>query len=128
MTPEINEDMIAQLSELGVAEEKLYELRRQMQRADALRSQQGPQGATAGGIYVAANPLEHLAHGIGQYRANRDYKGAEGQIPGVLQGIQDARRGVMGAYARPGMGGTGMGDPRSQLLREEAWQTGQRGA
>lgn len=119
----MNQDMsyedLQSLAALGVSDEKLYELRRQMSRADAIRGQQGPQGATAGGIYVAANPLQHLAHGINQYRAGKDYKDAAGKIPGVVQGIEDARAGMLRRWwdSRNGAGGAG-GVPYDPMNRQ----------
>lgn len=126
----MNQDMsyedLQSLAALGVSDEKLYELRRQMERADAIRGQQGPQGATAGGIYVAANPLQHLAHGINQYRAGKDYKTAKEAIPGTLDQIRRGRLDAMNTWL--GAPGPMSADPRAQLLREQEWQTGQRGA
>lgn len=38
--------------------------------AAELRGEPTPEGRTTNGVYVAANPLEHLARGIGDYKAS----------------------------------------------------------
>jgi len=48
-----------------------------MTRADAVRQGEGPRGRYAGGMYVAANPLEHIASGMQKYQANKDFKTAQ---------------------------------------------------
>jgi hypothetical protein len=50
-----------------------------MTRADAIRNEGGPAGRTAGGVYQAANPLEHLASGMRRYNANEEFKQAKGE-------------------------------------------------
>jgi len=47
-----------------------------MSRADAIRREAGPQGRYAGGMYQAANPLEHLAKGMQNYKAGNDFRGS----------------------------------------------------
>lgn len=49
----------------------------QMARAEALRNAPTPEGRQAGRVYVAANPLEHLGRGIGQYRQGRKMEDIE---------------------------------------------------
>ena len=46
---------------------ELDTLEKQMAQAEALR-QAAPEGRQAGRVYVAANPLEHLGKGIGDYK------------------------------------------------------------
>lgn len=53
------------------------ELDRQMATAEGLRDKEGPQGRGGIGtrnIYVAANPLSHIASGVSKYRAKKDIK------------------------------------------------------
>jgi len=47
--------------------QEISALERQMAAAEALR-QPTPEGRQAGRVFVAANPLEHLGKGIGDYR------------------------------------------------------------
>jgi hypothetical protein len=46
---------------------ELSNLEKQMAAAEALRMA-APEGRNAGRVYVAANPLEHLGKGIGDYK------------------------------------------------------------
>ncbi len=51
------------------------DLDRQMATAEGLRDKEGPQGRGGIGtrnIYVAANPLSHIASGVSKYRAKKD--------------------------------------------------------
>jgi hypothetical protein len=48
-------------------------LEKQMAAAEALR-QATPEGRQAGRVYVAANPLEHLGKGIGDYKLMKQRK------------------------------------------------------
>jgi hypothetical protein len=51
-------------------------LEKQMEQANALR-QATPEGRQAGRVYVAANPLEHLGKGIGDYKLMKQRKANE---------------------------------------------------
>lgn len=51
-------------------------LEKQMAAAEALR-QATPEGRQAGRVYVAANPLEHLGKGIGDYKLMKQRKANE---------------------------------------------------
>ena len=46
---------------------ELSDLEKQMAQAEALRMAT-PEGRNAGRVYVAANPLEHIGKGIGDYK------------------------------------------------------------
>jgi hypothetical protein len=48
-------------------------LEKQMEQAEALRMAT-PEGRQAGRVYVAANPLEHLGKGIGDYKLMKQRK------------------------------------------------------
>lgn len=124
------EEEIEMMAALGVSEDKLAELRAQLQDAQYRRDAMGPQGATAGKIYVAANPLEHLAHGMNSYQGHKDAQQAQTGIAGLLDARQKGIQAAMAMHLRNSGGGmgAGMGDPNTQLLRERDWQMGQRGA
>jgi hypothetical protein len=96
MTPE----GLEMLSQLGVSADKIEELRHQMLQAEAIRGQQGPQGATAGGIYVAANPLEHAGSMVQKYQANKEIGGLRGQIGSQMDQIGQGRHAAMQALLR----------------------------
>lgn len=46
----------------------------QRDQANLLRNQEGPKGMHTRSMYVAANPLSHLASGVEKYRAKKDIK------------------------------------------------------
>jgi hypothetical protein len=56
----------AMLGTFGDTQE-LDAMEKQMAQAEALR-QATPEGRNAGRVYVAANPLEHIGKGIGDYK------------------------------------------------------------
>ena len=79
-TPEdMSEADIADLAQLGVLGEDLSENSRQMELAEGLRYAKAPEGRAAGRVFVAANPLEHLATGIDRYRGAKEMKRLEGE-------------------------------------------------
>jgi hypothetical protein len=55
---------------------ELSNLEKQMAAAEALRMGT-PEGRSAGRVYVAANPLEHLGKGIGDYKLMKKRKESE---------------------------------------------------
>jgi hypothetical protein len=69
---DLDEDTINQILGLGTADEKGGMLNQQIAQAQALRFGRGPQGRSYAGVYTAANPLEHLVHGVEGYRAGKD--------------------------------------------------------
>jgi len=47
---------------------------RQLEHAQALRDKEGPKGMHTRSMYVAANPLSHIASAVEKYRAKKDIK------------------------------------------------------
>lgn len=82
---DIPPEVLAELLALGGIEGQLGDLAGQEQLAQMLRYRQGPEGRQAGRVYTAANPLEHLAHGIQGYRAGQELK----QIPGQREDLRN---------------------------------------
>ena len=58
-------------------------LEKQRELANALRYREGPEGRSYGGVYTAANPLEHIGRGIQQYKAGKRLKGIEEKQAGI---------------------------------------------
>jgi len=58
-----------------------------MDRADALRTD-SPKGRYAGGMYVAANPLEHIGAGMQNYQAQKQYKSGQADLNAATTGEQ----------------------------------------
>jgi hypothetical protein len=75
-----------------------------------------PQGMQAGGTYVAANPLEHMAAGLRSFKGYRDMRDAKKAQKGISAGKQQAlidllRSGIGGGGAAGGGMGGGMSGP-----------------
>jgi len=62
---------------------ELGAMEKQLAQAEALRDAAAPEGRTAGRVYVAANPLEHLGKGIQQYKGAKRAKALEGDMAGI---------------------------------------------
>jgi hypothetical protein len=75
MTPAEQAQIAALLGTYGDTQE-IDALEKQMAQAEALRMAT-PEGRNAGRVYVAANPLEHLGKGIGDYRLMKKRKETE---------------------------------------------------
>ena len=94
------------------------------QAAAAQQSRQGmemsgaqtPRGTQTGGrygTYVAANPLEHLATGLRQYKG---YKGME-KAEDKLEGLSKDKQAALIALLRAGLGGQSAGGQSVQTPR-----------
>lgn len=58
-----------------------------------------PQGREAGGMYIAANPLEFLASGIQRFRGEQGLQNAQAAQEGLIQGDVNARKQLGGAMS-----------------------------
>jgi small-conductance mechanosensitive channel len=83
--------------EMGVIPQQQDELASQMKQAQALRSRQAPQGREVGNVYVAANPLEHLASGIERYKAGKQVKELQAQSADLMGKQTKGRRAFLEA-------------------------------
>ena len=82
----------------------------QMDQARALRDTASAQGRTTrGGIYTAANPLEHLGVGMARYRGQQDMDEARKTRLGDIDTDRDSRSRLIDVMSRMGGGGQGMG-------------------
>jgi hypothetical protein len=70
-----------------------------MSRADALRMG-APQGRQAGGMYVAANPLEHVGQMVHNKMRNDEYMKAKGERGAAAAGAEDVRARTMAELLR----------------------------
>jgi hypothetical protein len=68
-------------------------------RADLLR-QNTPQGREAGGVYVAANPLEHIASAANNYQQRQRAEAGEGELASARAGETDVRKAAMEDFIR----------------------------
>jgi len=59
-----DEDTIAAILSLSGLSGQTQDIQQQQEYINQLRNSAGPTGRTAGNIYMAANPLEHLGHGL----------------------------------------------------------------
>jgi hypothetical protein len=70
-SPLTYEQLQALLLEGSAYGEEMSDLEKQQMMADALRMEASPEGRSAGRVYVAANPLEHIGAGIKQYQGKK---------------------------------------------------------
>lgn len=77
-------ELMQRLSESGVFGDEMDLLGQQMKRAQALRATPSATGMEVGHTYVAANPLEHLAAGLGRVQGRRGIQGTAGQQSALL--------------------------------------------
>lgn len=77
---ELSDEDLNRLIELGVIPEEQAQLAKQIQQAQMLQQQQGPQGRQTGGIYTAANPLEFVGAGLQQYAGIRKERQAQEKL------------------------------------------------
>jgi uncharacterized protein with von Willebrand factor type A (vWA) domain len=68
----LNDEDIQQLMALGIIPEQMEGLKSQMQTAQSLRDRGPPKGTDTGRVYVAANPLEHLAYALEGMKAGKE--------------------------------------------------------
>lgn len=70
----LSEEDLQQLMALGVIPDQQSSLEDQIQQAQLIRNRQAPKGYDTGRVYVAANPLEHLARALQGIQAGRELK------------------------------------------------------
>lgn len=76
------------------------ELKRRMKFADALRSQEAPQGQMVSGIYVAPSITQHLAGLANKYMAGKQEKEAMGRYGEYTKGKQDRMAEALAQYQK----------------------------
>lgn len=81
----ITDEEAQMLMELGIIPEQLDSLSSQIDQAQKLRNRKGPEGTYAGRVYVAANPLEHIAHAVQGIKAGRDIDRMRAEQQALLQ-------------------------------------------
>lgn len=98
----MDEQTYQMLIELGALGDEDNELSKQLEFARALRMNERPlEGTQAGRVFVANNPLQHLAGMLERQRNNRDMRDILGQ-KGEIRGKQTEARGRYGKMI-PGM-------------------------
>lgn len=105
---DLDDETINQILGLGVADEKSGLLGQQYKQAQALRYGPGPEGRDSGRVYTAANPLEHLVHGIEGYRAGKDLKKLQAQQEALMNDQVAGRKAFLDALRKrtqPGIAG-----------------------
>lgn len=71
----MTEEQMQWLLESFGEQEKQKELEQRIAQARALRGGAGPEGRQAGGVYVAANPLEHIGAAMQNWQRERELTG-----------------------------------------------------
>lgn len=85
-------------------------LNEQVAQADALRKTETPDGRQFGNVYVAANPLEHMAAGAKRYQGEGLYDKAMAAKE-AMTADKTAAQSTIG-------GMVGQGDPRAEMIRK----------
>ena len=104
----LSEEELQQLIALGSLPDEQNALQDQIKQAQMIRNRQAPQGTQAGRVYVAANPLEHLAYAMQGIKADRDIKNLRSQQQDVLRRQNEGRMSYLDALLgrlRMGKGG-----------------------
>lgn len=96
LPPEERERLIMQLTQGYEGRGGL--LNEQAARAQALRDTATPEGREAGGMYVAANPLEHLGAGLQRYKGYKDLQDVDERRTGLEEDKEEALRRLMRGY------------------------------
>lgn len=115
LPPEEQEAQMQRMFRDYAGEEAIFS--EQAATAKALRGKAGPEGRSHGDVYVAANPLEHIASGIEKYRAGEDYDEAMQGMEDLSTSRSEGIRGVAELFA----GGTGPKDlsPEQKRLEQQ---------
>ncbi len=112
---------IQMFMDMGVSQDKIAALQKQMDTAQAVRGQAGPEGRAYGGVYTAANPLEHIGDFMQKYQANKQMKGYENDLQHLQMQNQVNRANILNSMSGGGVPGMG-GDPRAAALRDPRMQ------
>ena len=100
------------LAELGVSEDKLEALRAQMAETSYDKAARPrPEGNTAGGIYIASNPLQHAAYAMGNIRDDMRMQDMQNRESGAMDEAGASRQKAMAMFLRS-RGGAGGGQPQ----------------
>jgi hypothetical protein len=104
--PDLNDDLIQQLTQAGLYPQQIAQLQRQYQLAQGFMQPQEAQGRQVGGTYVASSPLEHLSNAlrpvIGAYM-QRSAMNRAGELTGQLSsGRQAFARALQDSSGHPG--------------------------
>lgn len=88
---DLTEEDINAILGLGTGEDRAEQLRQQLAAAQGIRNREGPEGRGYGGIYTAANPLEHAVSAWEKIKAGKDAERIT-QDQGALMEEQTAAR------------------------------------
>lgn len=89
---DLSEEDLDAILGLGTAEDKAAQLENQLAMANKIRTQQGPEGRGYGGVYTAANPLEHAVYAWQGIRAGKDAEKLSGEQDALMQSQIEARK------------------------------------
>jgi hypothetical protein len=88
-------DLLQQILDAGVADDRMGMVGHKVQRGAALLGTPGAQGMNVGGTYKAASPLEHLSTAMSRMLGAKMQRDAHGEMEGLL-GQKIAGRRAMG--------------------------------
>jgi len=103
----LDPEVIQQLMELGIIDPQMESLQGQIKTAQDIRGRGAPKGTDTGRVYVAANPLEHLAYALNGIKAGKDIDKARIEQQKLLADQVRGRKSFFDEYRRkpvvPGM-------------------------
>jgi hypothetical protein len=97
---DMTEEDINAILGLGTAEEEGLQLEGQLAQALKLRNKAGPEGRGYGGVYTAANPLEHAVHAWQGIRAGKDAERISSEQDALMAEQTAARKKFFDAMIR----------------------------
>lgn len=81
----LSEEDLQKLIGMGIIPDEQASLEDQIKQAQMVRNRSGPEGTYTRGMYVAASPLEHIAHAMEGIKAGKDLKNLRAQQQGLLE-------------------------------------------
>lgn len=97
---DLSEEDIDAILGLGTSEQRGSQLEQQLALAQKLRNSPGPEGRGYGGVYTAANPLEHAVHAWQGIRAGKDAERIANEQNELLNQQTEARKRFFEAMMR----------------------------
>lgn len=107
---DLDQESIDAILGLGTADQRSKSLEEQMLQAQSLRNARGPQGRGYGGIYTAANPLEHVVHAAQGIKAGKDMDRIQEEQQALMREQTEGRKKFLDALIRQ----RGMAQPMPQ--------------
>lgn len=93
------EEVVMQMLASGSITRRQVELAEEIKYSRGQRDLEAPQGTYAGGAYVAASPLSHLARGMRQYQGRKGEKAGKAEMVGLDEKYEGGMADALRAYS-----------------------------